>query len=179
MSGGGGISSVPAHIQNCVSFPFPPTAMGWNVGFASHFSPQVQVMMSEMLQAVVAAYQVYGLNAATSSCGNILMSPGTDSTDWGMREARRENQAVGDMLSKGAGLFNCRPVFVDLGLYSCIVSTYHITLFRAIEDRGPRVTAHGTEEAQELSIFAASRMSMESMEGCTMGLGRTLRSPAL
>lgn len=135
--------------------------MGWNVGFASHFSPQVQVMMSEMLQAVVAAYQVYGLNAATSSCGNILMSPGIDSTDWGMREARRENQAVGAMLSKGAGLF--RPIFVDLGLYTCIVSTYHITFFRTVEDRGPRVTTHDTEEAQEQSIFAASRMSMESL----------------
>ena len=38
--------------------------MDLNVGFALQFWPQLQSMIAEVLQSVVAAYQVYGLNAA-------------------------------------------------------------------------------------------------------------------
>ena len=91
-------------------------------GFSSHFLPQVQVLISEMLQATVEAYQLYGLNAATSSCVSGLTSSLWDFrgmvkagmvvyTDWGTRETRKaENQAVGAMLSERAVLF--RPVLV-------------------------------------------------------------------
>ena len=81
-------TDIPRGIQYCVWFPSPPVAMGMKVGFASQFWPQVQVMISEMLQAVVAAYQVYGLNDEIWSVESADMDPeprmlrGKASTRW-------------------------------------------------------------------------------------------------
>ena len=60
-------------IQNCVNKPYCPVMTYSKSGFAAHFSPQDQVLISSILQATVEAYQLYGLNAATSSGDNILV----------------------------------------------------------------------------------------------------------
>lgn len=44
------------------------------MGFALHFSPQLQSMMADRLQATIAAYQVYGLKAAISAGVNGVMA---------------------------------------------------------------------------------------------------------
>ena len=122
-------TDIPRGIQYCVWFPSPPVAMGMKVGFASQFWPQVQVIISEMLQEVVAAYQVYGLNAAISAGVSGEMPPWRGSSVEGVvgrarmlvttetRVTRRANREVKAMMVDRAGLV--RLDIVKVPLYGC------------------------------------------------------------
>lgn len=104
------------HVQNGVLSPSPPVATGLKLGLASQLSPQPQSIILEMLQAVVAEYQVYGLNAAICDgvSGAMVASWRGRSMDcswiaWMLvvseiRVKRKANGEVGAMLSSGADL---------------------------------------------------------------------------
>ena len=119
-------------VQNCVTTPSPPEATGLKLGFALHFSPQLQLIVIEALQFAAAANQLYGLNAAISPAGTGVIaswrgrSEEAVGTAWVLvanttRVASRAREEVGAMAfeSNLAGLL--LPVAMDC-FYAALLS---------------------------------------------------------